>query len=418
MAYEDEIEQKITGRSFEECKEKLFNTYGKDFRITNKVIDFRPGGFLYLQKKPVTVVSYVVNHQKSYSEENGRISYIDKGSEEEQLARNREAILQMQGSNNVMVSKKIDDMTNSIEELKKEMSQQMQQLAASTQEKHESIQKIEEMLEQNDFSFSFINMIEEKIRNDFSLEQLDNFDLVERRVIDWIGESISIAKESVFRPPHVFIIVGPTGVGKTTTLVKLAAQFVKNYATSHEGKRPEICFITTDSMRVGAMEQLERWGKHMGSNVYKAERTEDLKTLYDEYRSNMDAIFIDTSGFSPNDATHIAQMKLILDVPGMNPDIYLALMAGTKARDLQNIMQNYEPFGYKSVIVTKRDESEQLGNVISVLYEKHKSISYITHGQVASRDISKASVVDFLTRLEGFKVDRIHIEDRFGSSGE
>ena len=76
MAYEDEIEQKITGRSFEECKEKLFNTYGKDFRITNKVIDFRPGGFLYLQKKPVTVVSYVVNHQKSYSEENGRISYV------------------------------------------------------------------------------------------------------------------------------------------------------------------------------------------------------------------------------------------------------------------------------------------------------------------------------------------------------
>ena len=418
MAYEDEIEQKITGRTFEECKEKLFNAYGKDFRITNKVVDFRPGGFLYLQKKPVTVVTYVVNHQKSYSSEEARISYQNSYSEEEQLAKNREAILQMQGTNNVMVSTQINKMNDSIEELRKEMSQQMKNLAGSVQDKHESIKKIEEMLEQNDFSFSFISMIEEKIRNDFSLEQLDNFDLVERRVIDWIGESISIAKESVFRPPHVFIIVGPTGVGKTTTLVKLAAQFVKTYAGNHDGQRPEICFITTDSMRVGAMEQLERWGKHMGSNVYKAERAEDLKTLYDEYRSNMDAIFIDTSGFSPNDATHIAQMKLILDVPGMNPDIYLALMAGTKARDLQNIMQNYEPFGYKSVIVTKRDESEQLGNVISVLYEKHKSISYITHGQVASRDISKASVVDFLTRLEGFKVDRIHIEDRFGSSGE
>ena len=418
MAYEDEIEQKITGNTYEECKEKLFNMYGKDFRIINKVIDFRPGGFLYLKKKAVTVVTYVVNHQKSYSEDNARISYINQSSEEEQLARNREAILQMQGANNVMVSKQISDMTSSIEALKKEMSQQMQQLAASTQEKHESIQKIEEMLADNDFSFNYINMIEEKIRNDFSLEQLDNFDLVERRVVDWIGESISIAKEPVFRPPHVFIIVGPTGVGKTTTLVKLAAQFVKNYATSHEGKRPEICFITTDTMRVGAMEQLERWGKHMGSNVYKAERAEDLKSLYDDYRANMDAIFIDTSGFSPNDATHIAQMKLLLEVPGMNPDIYLAFMAGTKARDLQNIMQNYEPFGYKSVIVTKCDESEQFGNVISILAEKHKSISYITHGQVASRDISKASVVDFLIRLDNFKVDRIHVEDKFGHSGE
>lgn len=404
MAYEDEIEQKITGSTYEECKEKLFAQYGKNFRIINKVTDFRPGGFLYLKKKPVTIVTYTVNHQNSYS------SY----SEEEQLQKNREAILQMQGSNNVMVSKKIDDMTNSIEALKKEMSQQMQQIAASTQEKHESIKKIEEMLEQNEFSFSYINMIEEKIRNDFSLEQLDNFDLVERRVIDWIGESISIAKEVTFRPPHVYIIVGPTGVGKTTTLVKLAAQFVKNYALNHEGTRPEICFITTDTMRVGAMEQLERWGKHMGSRVHKAENPEDLKRLYDDNRANMDAIFIDTSGFSPNDATHIAQMKLLLEVPGMNPDIYLALTAGTKARDLQNIMQNYEPFGYKSVIVTKCDESEQFGNVISVMYDKHKSISYITHGQVASRDITKANVVDFLIRLENFKVDRIHIEDKFG----
>jgi flagellar biosynthesis protein FlhF len=209
-------------------------------------------------------------------------------------------------------------------------------------------------------------------------------------------------------------VMSSPGAGKTTTLVKLAAQFVKSYAQSHDGNRPEICFITTDSMRVGAMEQLERWGKHMGSRVYKAERAEDLKTLYDENRASMDAIFIDTSGFSPNDATHIAQMKLLLEVPGMNPDIYLAFTAGTKSRDLQNIMQNYEPFGYKSVIVTKCDESEQFGNVISVLYDKHKSISYITHGQVASRDISKASVIDFLIRLENFKVDRIHIEDKFG----
>ena len=412
MAFDEDIEQKITGRTYEECKEKLFNLYGKNFRIVNKVTDFRPGGLFYLKKKPVTIVTYVVNHQKSYTEE-PRISYSGSYSEEEQLQKNREAILQMQGSNNVMVSKKIDDMTNSIEELKREMSQQMQQLAVSTQDKHETIKKIEEVLEQNEFSFSYINMIEEKIRNDFSLEQLDNFDLVERRVVDWIGESISIAKEYVFRPPHVFIIVGPTGVGKTTTLVKLAAQFVKNYATSHDGHRPEICFITTDTMRVGAMEQLERWGKHMGANVYKAERTEHLQTLFEENRANKDAIFIDTSGYSPNDATHIAQMKLLLEVPGMNPDIYLAVMAGTKTRDLQNIMQNYEPFGYKSVIVTKCDESEQFGNVISVMHDKHKSISYITHGQVASRDITKANVVDFLIRLENFKVDRIHIEDKF-----
>ena len=413
MAYENEIEMKITGRSLDECKEKLFGLYGSDYRITKKNVELKPGGFFHLGQKAVTTVYYVVNHQKSYSQEVSRsYSSPEPLSEEEQYAKNRDALLEKK--NNIMISAQVNQMNKSIEDLKNEMSRQLQNLANSTQDKHESIKKIDDMLEENEFSFSYINMIEDKIRNDFSLEQLDDFELVERRVVDWIGESISIAKETVFRPPHVYIIVGPTGVGKTTTLVKLAAQFVRKYAGEHEGKRPEICFITTDSMRVGAMEQLERWCKHMDSKVYPAETTDDLKVLYENNRNDMDAIFIDTSGFSPNDATHIGQMKMLLEVPGMNPDIYLALTASTKSRDLQNIMQNYEPFGYKSVIVTKCDESEQIGNVISVLNEKHKSISYYTHGQIASRDITRANVIDFLKKLEGFKVDRVHIEDKFG----
>lgn len=416
MAYDDEIENKITGHSYDECREKLFKLYGKDYRIINKTVDFRPGGFLFLQKKPVTVVTYVVNHQKSYSNDSFNTSssiYSERRpTEEEILAKNREEILKNQ--NNIMINSQMNQMNNTIEELKNELNKKLENIAIATGEKHESIKKIEEMLESNEFSFSYINMIEEKIRNDFSLEQLDNFDLVERRVVDWIGESVEVAKEITFRPPHVFILVGPTGVGKTTTLVKLAVQFVKSYAQNRNGEKPKICFITTDTMRVGAMEQLERWGKHMGSPVYKAEKAEDLKTLYEDNRSNMDAIFIDTSGFSPNDATHIAQMKMLIDIPGMNPDIYLVTTASTKSTDLKNIMQNYELFGYKSVIVTKCDESTQLGNVISVLYEKHKAVSFITHGQVASRDITKANVIDFLKRLEKFNVDRIHIEDKFG----
>ena len=159
---------------------------------------------------------------------------------------------------------------------------------------------------------------------------------------------------------------------------------------------------------------MERWGKHLHYPVYKVEKTNDLKQIYENVKNNVDAIFIDTSGFSPNDATHIAKMKLLLEVPGLNPDVYLTMTASTKTKDLLNIMQNYEPFGYKSVIITKCDESEQFGNVISALHEKHKSISFITNGQVAARDIEEANIVDFLIRLKDFRVDRIHIEDRFG----
>jgi len=139
-----------------------------------------------------------------------------------------------------------------------------------------------------------------------------------------------------------------------------------------------------------------------------------IKKLYDEKRENLDAIFIDTSGYSPNDTENIGKMKAVLDVRGMKPDIYLAVAASTKATDLANIMQNYEQFGYNSVIVTKCDESKQYGNVISVLHEKNKKISYIADGQKVVRDIHRADVVQFLIRLSGFDVDRVHIEDEFG----
>ena len=411
MVSDNEIEYKIEGDSIDECKKKLYDQYGKDYLIKDKKVEFRRAG-LFKRQKAVTVVTYVINHQKSYNISKENMYSFDRRDEEEQLQRNRDEILQKQSAK--LMSSQMIQMNNTLEEFKKDMNAKLQNLAIAANEKHDSIKKIDDLLEQNAFSFSYINMIEEKIRNEFSLEQLDNYDLVERRVVDWIGESISVVKQSHFRPPHVYILVGPTGVGKTTTLVKLAVQFVREYAQNQNGQRPNICFITTDAMRVGAMEQLERWGKHMSSRVYKAERSEDLKSIYEENRDSMDAIFIDTSGLSPKDATHLAQMKLLLEVPGMNPDIYLTVMASTKVRDLQNIMQNYEPFGYSSVIVTKCDESEQLGNVISVLHEKHKSVSYVTHGQVASRDIDKADVVNFLIRLENFKVDRVHIEDKFG----
>lgn len=401
MASEDEIKQTITGDSLEECKQELFKMYGREYHIIDKQSKAVKYGLFNLKKKFVVVVTYVLEHNDSY-----RDTATSK-KEEEEFEKSRQAILMK-----TQVSQVSNQVAQQIEDLKKEMATQLNQLAIATQEKHESISKIEEMLEQNEFTYSFIQEIVEKIRNEFSLEQLDNFDLVERRVIDWIGETITIAKSKAYRPPRVVILVGPTGVGKTTTLVKLAVQYV--ISLKQTGRKAQLCFISIDSMRVGAKEQLERWGELMEYKVLKAETTEDLKTLYEENKDNMDAIFIDTSGYSPNDAAHIGAMKALLDIPGMNPDVYLTMTASTKARDLSNIMQNYEPFGYNSVIITKCDETEQYGNVISMLHEKRKAISYITNGQKVKSNILKANVVDFLIRLEGFKVDRIHIEDKFG----
>ncbi len=413
----EQIRQTVEASSLEKCKEILWNRYGKNYKIIDYRTDTRKG-FLHLREHPVTVVTYTETHPQNFTPEyvitSEREEYRDQKSREQILQNNNSILINSQLNQITQMKDSVVNSVQQISELKDELTRKIQEISAGAGDKHPTIKHIEELLSQNDFSYDFINSINEKINKEFSLDQLKDAELVERYVVDWIGEEICIAPKKVFRPPHVFIIVGPTGVGKTTTLVKLAAQFIKSYVPEHNGEKPRLCFITTDSMRVGALEQLERWGSHLNSPVYKAERPEDLKTLYDQYRNDVDAVFIDTSGYSPNDATHIAQVKEVLSVQGMNPDIYLAVMASTKTRDLQNIMQNYELFGYKSVIITKCDESGQFGNVISVLSEKHKEVAYLTHGQVAARDITEASVVEFLKRLEGFKIDRVHIENKFG----
>lgn len=406
MTYENGIKQSIEGDTLDECKKKLYELYGRDYSIENRESKFKRYGFLGLKQKEVQVVYYTVNHKKAYDSD----TFYGKETEELQLEKNRRAILEKQ--NNLILTSHMNQVTNKLDEMTKQLEELSKKNLNAGTEQHETIRRIEELLEQNEFTMSYIKMIEEKIRNQFSLEDLEDFKLVERYVVDWIGDSIQIAQPRTFRPPHVYIIVGPTGVGKTTTIAKLASNAILD-ARSQKLPRPELCILTIDTMRVGAQEQLSKFGDILGKSVLKAESSEDVQKIYEDYKDHVDYFFIDTSGYSPNDSTHISEMKNMLDVK-MNPDIYLSVSATTKASDLQNIFRNYEPFAYESVIITKWDETKQFGNVISVLWDRHKSVSYICDGQRVPKNIRRADVIEFLKNLSGFDIDRVHIEDRFG----
>lgn len=410
MINEENQRLTIKGDSIDECKERLYNMYGKNYRIVDSKNEFVRYGLFNLGKKMQKVITYTVLNHNIYDSNKGT-SFSPSSDFDAQFEKNKQEIIKNQSD--VIIKAKLNEITKNIETLTTQVNSKLDGIAVATTEKHESIIKIEELLSQNEFTFSFIQRIEEKIRSEFSLEQLDDYRLVQRYVVDWIGESISIAPKRFFRPPHVIIVVGPTGVGKTTTIAKLASNTILDAKKSGKPK-PELCILTIDTMRVGALEQLSKFGEILGKNVMKAESSDDVLQIYDNYKEHVDYIFIDTSGYSPNDSNHIGQMKEILDVKGMNADVYLSISASTKASDLTNILRNYEPFGYESVIITKCDETKQLGNVISVLYEKHKSISYITNGQHVPRNIQRADVIEFLKNLNGFDIDRVHIEDKFG----
>jgi flagellar biosynthesis protein FlhF len=279
-------------------------------------------------------------------------------------------------------------------------------------EAHPVIEKICGLLRENEFSASYIRMIAERLKKDFSLADLNNFDLVQDTVVDWIGESISVYRDSKNAKPRVFILVGPTGVGKTTTIAKLSAM----YGVS--ASRPkDVRILTIDNYRIAAKEQIETYGEIMGIPVACVETYQDFKKYLALYH-DVDIIFIDTIGKSPRDFVKLAEMKELLEAASGSACVHLAVSATTKTGDIIEIMQQFEPFRYESVIITKLDETSRIGNIISILAEKQKTVSFLTDGQRVPQDIEPATVPRLLLRLQGIRVRKDHIEKKFGTPSE
>lgn len=274
-----------------------------------------------------------------------------------------------------------------------------------------NISRLEELLVLNDFSAAYRARLLERVRKECSLETLNDFDALQDKALEWIGETISIYKEKApLSLPRIMILVGPTGVGKTTTIAKLAAIF----GLSNSEERPlSVRMITIDALRIGARAQIEAYGGIMDIPVSYVDNREDLRKELALYSEGVDMVLIDTFGKSPRDAVKLGEMKHILDACGSQAELHLAMAAATKSGDLVEILRQFEPFNYRSVIITKLDETGGMGNVISALAERGKSVSYITDGQTVPSDIQRANVVHFLTNLEGFKVNRQKIEERF-----
>ncbi len=433
----------IEGPNLETCREKLSRRYGNGYQIMN-FHTICKGGFFGLFNREMVSVDYIVNDvypqqgmgrgMSSYPNQNGPqySGNVQKsnwtpgnvgdamrsgGIMSEDFTAVRDAILQKQADSNAGVVNQLKQLASLKKELES-VNAKLDSLAQSnaSPDQHPSILKIDEYLSQNEFTRSYIEKINTRIRTEMTYEDLDDFEMVQNNVVDWIADSIKIAPKFTNRSKnlaHTIVVVGPTGVGKTTTIAKMAAK-VKMFAKNSGMEIPKILLITADTMRVAAEEQLSHYGSIMKMEVQRANNVEELERLYKSYRSTMDYIFIDTSGYSPRDMEGIAKLHTLLDVDGMKADIYLAISATTKSKDVEYIIRNYDSFNFRSVIITKCDETLYYGNILSVLSEKGKEISMVATGQKILNSLKRAHPLQFLRYLSNFTVDRKHLTDKYG----
>ena len=255
------------------------------------------------------------------------------------------------------------------------------------------------------------------VRSELPLSDLQDQGVVHHFVVRRLAAELAIAPPLQQRPapadgPRVCTLVGPTGVGKTTTIAKLAAL----HGLGNGGRAPPVRIVTIDNYRIGARQQIETYGDIMRIPVTSAETADELKKAI-ALGSDAEIVFVDTVGRSPTDFARMAEMRSVLDAVGRGGTTQLVVGATTKFADLRQILRQFEPFGYDSVIVTKLDETSSVGNVISALTAARKPVSYLCSGQVVPQDIAPASTLRLLLYLDGFRLDRKLLEKEFGKRG-
>lgn len=386
----------VQAPTYKEAVAKVQDKYGERAQIlTHRAI--RIGGFMgILGREGVEVNGYVkheIPKKKTLS-----------------LDEEKRRFMEMRGMDSGTVMTQI---LAEVKSLKTQMSETRTAIQSpQARSEHDNIEKVEELLHQNEFSHIFVKKTLARLKNEFTLDDLDDWPTVQDAVVEWIADAVQIYDDKPKNgKPQVFVLVGPTGVGKTTTIAKLAA---RHGIGSHGMPKSKVRIITIDNYRIGAKQQIETYGEIMGIPVSCAETPDDLRK-YMAYYQDVDLIFIDTIGKSPKDYENLGRMRAVLKECGTEAQVHLALSATTKGSDMVEIAQQFEPFNYKSILITKLDETNKVGSLISMLSEKQKAISYITVGQVVPHDIEPASALKLLLNLEGFRINRDRLEQRFGT---
>jgi flagellar biosynthesis protein FlhF len=270
----------------------------------------------------------------------------------------------------------ISEVMSELREMRGMLESQLAEIAWSGQQKREPIKAnvMREMLSAG-FSASLARYVTQKLP---AGEKADNglawVKSVLARNLNVVGNEHEILEKG-----GVYALVGPTGVGKTTTTAKLAARCVMRHGAG------KLALITTDGYRIGGYEQLRIYGKILGVMVHSVKDETDLRIALDELK-NKHTVLIDTVGMGQRDKM-VAEQIAMLSGTDAKVKRLLCMSATSTGETLNEVVRSYQGGGLAGCIITKLDEAATVGNVLDVLIRQKLSLYYVANGQRVPEDL-------------------------------
>ena len=205
-----------------------------------------------------------------------------------------------------------------------------------------------------------------------------------------LTQQLNTTNNDIIHRGGVVSLVGPTGVGKTTTIAKLAARFAQIHGAD------QVAMISTDSYRIAGFEQLSTYGRIIGCQVKLAKDAKALDTLLQQY-SNKKLVLIDTAGMGQRDMRLSEHLTTLMANSRVRIRNYLVLAANTQQRVMQENVERFKKVPLAGAIYTKLDESLSIGEIIATSIQNGLAIGYLTDGQRVPEDIKVANAEKLVT---------------------
>lgn len=422
--------KKFQGKTEDEAIEKAKLELGSGAVIMNVKVT-KPKGVFAAFKKSIYEVTAAMEEKEPYVDPTAALKNMQRGHETINMKADEPIEIPLQDNS---VQSGLGSEQSAIEFLRKNaglLKKEDTEKSGRIEERLENLQNILEKqlstekknpLEEREINskrdikknenFSFIKVLYEVLIENEVNEKYVNQIMDELEKVNWNGNSVDYILSNVYqkmilkfeqpstidlsgKKPKVVFFVGPTGVGKTTTIAKVASRF----KVDHNKK---VAFLTADTYRIAAAEQLRTYANILDtplSIVYSADELDDSIEKMEDY----DLILVDTAGFShKNNEQKKDIQKLIASVDKKyRCEVYLVLSATTKYKDLVDITDAYKEVADYKLIFTKLDETTTYGNILNIKLYSGADISYITNGQNVPDDIEIFNTQKIVKRLLG-----------------